>query len=115
MLPIDVHRPHAATRQVTDPAKVAKIVGWFDALPTAPHRVLYCPAFPHRPPTTLEFRNGNGAVIARARTPSSEACGFSFNFGVLGSAQKPVLVPRFLLRVGRLLHMRLVPLTLARS
>ena len=74
----------------------------------------FCP-IPYRPPTTLEFRNGNGTVIARARTPGSEACGFSFDFSVLGSAQKPVLARRFLLRVRCLFHVRLVPLTLVRS
>ena len=106
---IDVHRPHGVSRQVTDPAKVAQIVRWFDALPTAPRGVYYCPLIRYRPPTTLEFRNGHGVVLTRARTPGSAACGFSFDYSVGGRAQKPVLARRFLLRVGRLLRMRLVP------
>ena len=111
---IDVHRPHGISRHVTDPVKVATIVRWFDALPNAPRGVYYCPLIQYRPPTTLEFRNGKGDVLARARTPGSAACGFSFNFSVLGIAQKSVSARHFLLRVGRLLHMRLVPLRLAR-
>lgn len=106
---IDVHSPSGGSRQVTDPVKVAKIVRWFDALPTAPHRIYYCPLIRYRPPTTLGFRSANGAFLARARTPGSAACGFSFDYSVRGRAQKPVLARRFLVRVGRLLRMRLVP------
>ncbi len=108
---IDVHRSHGVTRQVTDPAKVAQIVRWFDDLPVAPHRVYYCPLMRYKPPTTLEFRTASGTVLARARTPGSAACGASFDYSVRGRAQKPVLARHFLERVGRLLGMRLVPVT----
>ena len=106
---IDVQRPHGVSRQVTDPAKVVQIVDWFDALPPAPRGLYPCPLIRYRPPTTLEFKGGRGNVIARARTPGSAACGFSFNYSVRGLPQKPVLARHFLLRVGRLLRMRLVP------
>ncbi|HEX3237883.1 MAG TPA: hypothetical protein VHQ99_05680 [Gaiellaceae bacterium] len=107
---IDVHVSRGPSREVTDRAKVAKIVRWFDALPTAPRVGIYhCPLIRSRPPVTLHFRAANGIVLAHARTPGHAACGFSFDYSVLGSRQKPVLARRFLVRVGRLLGMRLVP------
>jgi hypothetical protein len=105
---IDVHRAHGITRQVTDPVEVAQIVRWFDALPVAPHRIYYCPLMRYRPPTTLEFLSVSGAVLVRARTPGSAACGFSFDYSVRGRAQKPVLARHFLLRVQRLLGVKLL-------
>ena len=108
---IDVHASRHVSRHVTDPLKVAQIVRWFDALPRAPRRIYYCPLIRYRPPTTFVFRGASGAVLARARTPGHAACGGSFDFSVRGSARKPVLAGRFLVRVGRLLGlgMRLVP------
>jgi hypothetical protein len=94
---------------VTDPVKVAKIVRWFDALPRAPRGVYYCPLIRYRPPTTLEFHGVDGALLARARTPGHAACGFSFDFSVLGRSERPVQTRSFLVRVGRLLGLRLVP------
>ncbi len=107
---IDVHITRGPSRHVSDPAKVAKIRRWFDALPTAPRIGIYhCPHIRYRPPVTFEFRSTNGTVLARARTPGHAACGFSFDFKVLGTPQKPVLARRFLARVGRLLGVRLGP------
>jgi hypothetical protein len=107
---IDVHVARGPSRQVIDPAKVAKIRGWFDALPTAPRAgIYYCPLIRYRPPVIFEFRSTDGAVLARARTPGHAACGLSFDYRVLGSPQKPVLARRFLVRVERLLGVRLVP------
>ena len=97
------------SRRVTDPAKVAKIVRWFDALPKAPRGVYYCPLIRYRPPTTFEFRGADGALLTRARTPGSAACGFSIDYSVGGLKQKPLLAERFLVKVGRLLGLRLVP------
>ena len=106
---IDVHQSHGPSRQVTDREKVAKIVRWFDALPTAPRLGIYhCPLIRYRPPVTLDFRSADGTVLAHARAPGHAACGFSFDYSVLGSRQKPVLARRFLVRVRRLLGLRLV-------
>jgi hypothetical protein len=105
---IDVRSPSGLVR-VTDSAKVVRIVRWFDALPVAPHRIYYCPFIRYKRPTTLAFRNADGARLARARTPGSAACGSSFDYSIRGRAQKPVLAGRFLARVGHLLGMRLVP------
>jgi hypothetical protein len=106
---IDIHRAPHISRHVTDPLKVAQIVRWFDALPKAPRVILYCPVIRYRPPTTLVFRGASGEVLARARTPGHAGCGSSFDFSVLGTPQKPVVSGRFLVRVGRLLHLRLAP------
>jgi hypothetical protein len=109
---IDVHRSGGISRRVTDPLKVAEIVRWFDALPKAPRRIYYCPFIRYRPPTTLTFRAANGEPLARARTPGRAACGGSFDYTVRARSQQPVLAGRFLLRVGRLLGLRLEPVTL---
>ena len=79
---IDVHRSHGVTRQVTDPAKVAQIVRWFDELPVAPHRVYYCPLMRYKPPTTLEEMrryvdrlhkaNSDGSLVRMAFDPLAE-------------------------------------------
>ena len=107
---IDVQVARGPSRQVTDPAKVAKIRRWFDALPTVRRgRIYHCPLIRYRPPVTFEFRSAKGALLARARTPGRAACGFSFDYRVLGLPQKPVLARRFLVRVGRLLRVRLAP------
>jgi len=106
---IDIHSSPGVSRRVTDPEKVARIVRGFDALRTAPRRIYYCPLIRHRPPTSFLFRSASGAVLLRARTPGRAACGSSFDYSVRGRAQTPVLEGRFLVRVGRLLGMRLVP------
>jgi hypothetical protein len=106
---VDVHSSRGISRRVTDPATVAKIVRWFDALPIAPSTQYYCPFIRYRPPTTFYFRNTSGALVAHARTPGAAACGGSFDFSVRGRAQNPLLVGHFLLQVGRLLRLRLVP------
>jgi hypothetical protein len=106
---VEMQSSTGVSRHVVDPLKVAQIVHWFDALPVAPHRIYYCPFIRYRLPTTLAFRAANGAVLARARTPGSAACGASFDYSVRGHGQKPVLIRHFLVRVGHLLGMRLVP------
>jgi hypothetical protein len=107
---IAVHSSRGVSRRVTDPQKVAKIVRWFDALPKAPRGVVYaCPLMRYERPTTFDFRGAGGASLTRARTPGAAACGLSIDFTVRGHARRPVLVGRFLGRVGRLLGMRLVP------
>jgi hypothetical protein len=106
---IDVHSSRGISRRVTDPARVAKIVGWFDALPIAPSTHYYCPLIRYRPPTTFDFRAASGAVLAHAFTPGTAACGGSIDFTIRGRPQKPLLLDHFLVRVGRMLGMRLVP------
>jgi hypothetical protein len=104
---IDVHVSHGPSRHVTDQGRVARIVRWFDALPVAPRLGIYhCPMIRYRPPLTLDFRNADGTVLVHARAPGHAACGFSFDYSVLGSRQRPVLARRFLGRIGRLLHLR---------
>ncbi len=107
---VDVHSSRGSTRRVTDPARVAVIVRWFDALRVAPSTHYYCPLIRYRPPTTFGFRSAGRALLAWARTPGTAACGASFDYTVRGRPQKPLLVGHFLVRVGRLLRMRLVPL-----
>jgi hypothetical protein len=106
---IDVHSSRGISRHVTDPEKVAKIVLWFDALPNASRAIYYCPMIRYTPPTTFAFRSATGALLARARTPGMAACGASIDLTVLGHARRPLTVGHFLVRVGRLLGMRLVP------
>jgi hypothetical protein len=106
---IDVHSSRGISRRVTDPQKVAKIVRWFDALPVAPRAIYYCPMIRYRPPATLDFRTAGGAVLVHARAPGSAACGGSIDFSVRGRPHRPVLAGHFLVRVGRLLGLRLVP------
>jgi hypothetical protein len=106
---IDIHSSRGNSRHVTDPAKVAKIVRWFDALPVAPRTIYYCPMIRYRRPTTLAFRSADGTPLAYARTPGTAACGASIDYSVGGHAHRPVLLRHFLQRVGRLLGLRLVP------
>ena len=106
---VDVRSSNGVSRHVTDLARVAKIVRWFDALPIAPSAHYYCPMIRYRPPTTFAFRAASGARLAFARTPGTAACGGSFDLTIQGHVRKPVLVGHFLVRVGRLLGMHLIP------
>lgn len=58
---------------VSDPAKVARVVRWFDALPISPPGVaVLCPlGLP--PDLTLSFRSARGAWLARATMPRAAA------------------------------------------
>ncbi len=107
---VDVRSSRGISRRVTDPARVTTIVRWFDALPMAPAAPYYCPMIRYAPPTAFEFRGVRGALLARARTPGAAACGGSLDFSIRRRAQKPLLVGHFLVRVGRLLGIRLVPI-----
>jgi hypothetical protein len=106
---IDVDSSRAISRHVTDPARVAKIVAWFDALPIAPSTHYYCPFIRYRPPTTFDFRAGGGAVLAHAFTPGTAACGGSIDFTIRDRPQRPLLLDHFLVRVGHMLRMRVEP------
>lgn len=100
------------TRRVTAPAEVRRIVRWFDALPAVQPSVgvFACPAiYPGRPSVTVEFRGSGGALLARARTPGLEMCGFSIDVRIRGRRQPPLALGTFLERVQRLVGMRLLP------
>jgi len=79
-------------RRVIDPAKVGKIVHWFDRLPISPPGVsapcwLYLVRY-----VTLDFRSANGARVARARYPAPRAgiC-VAIDFTIRGLPQTPLI------------------------
>jgi hypothetical protein len=108
---IDV-RAHGVSRKVTDPAKVARIVRWFDSLPITPPGVsLFC-GLPLARHVTFVFRSAGGVRLASAVAPAGGAsiCD-PIDFSVRGRKQVP-LVDRlpahgFVHRVQRLLGVRL--------
>jgi hypothetical protein len=104
---VDVDSRSALVR-VTDGAKVARIIHWFDELRIAPSTPYFCPLIRYKRPTTFDFRSASGLLLAHARIPGRAACGGSIDFNVRGRAQKPLLLGHFLGRVGRLLGIRLV-------
>jgi hypothetical protein len=107
---IDVRRLHGASRSVTDPRKVTRIIRWFDALPIVQPNTYYCPAMlGPRVIATFAFRDASGALLARARSPGSAACGSAIDFSIGGRPQTPLLGRHFLVRVGRLIGLRLAP------
>jgi hypothetical protein len=102
-----------ASAKVTDPATVARILHWFDALPVSPPGIaVACPLGPAAD-ITLSFRNGRGAWLAQAKLPPTPAsiCD-SIAFSIGGRQQKP-LIDRperasFVRRLQDLLGVRLV-------
>lgn len=81
---------------VTDPAKVARIVRWFDALPISPPGIaLLCPAM-IGPQITLSFRSAGGAWLAQAKLPPHAAsiCD-TIVFQIGGKAKKPLIDRNF--------------------
>jgi hypothetical protein len=104
------------THRVTDPANVAKVVRWFDALPIVQPGIAYhCPALVAGPKIRLDFRGANG-LLARATYGAdtmnhslvSEPC-TPISFSTQGQVKFPPLVGGdFLLRVQRLLGLRLL-------
>lgn len=78
--------------KVTDPAKVAQVVDWFDALPVSPPGiVLSCP-LEVAARITLSFRDAGGAWLAQATVPSTPAwvCN-TIGFRIGGQTQKPLV------------------------
>lgn len=99
------------SREVTDPAKVKKIVDWFDALPISPPGVaLFCPAY-RLIPVTFSFRSATGKLLAEAVVPAGGAgiCD-AITFDIHGKRQTPLIDsqhgPSFAARVERLLDVR---------
>jgi len=105
----------AVLHRVRRPARVAKIVRWFDALPIVqPGAAFSCPMLVYGPVVTLDFRGGSGALDAQARMPMrfhdgsllSTPC-TSIRFSVGGRKQTALVGGRFFVRVERLLGIRL--------
>jgi hypothetical protein len=112
---IDVHSPRGSSRRVTDPDKVAKIVGWIDRLKKVPPGEYACPAMVVHPRhMTLDFRDAAGRQLARAtyrfefgdRTLTSGPCN-PIVLTVRGHSERALLGAHFLVRVQRLLGIRL--------
>jgi hypothetical protein len=96
---------------VTDPANVARIVRWFDALPiTPPGVVLSCP-LTLAATIKLAFRTATGVRVATAAVPATRAwvCD-TIGFTIHGRRQTPLIDPlwghSFVDRVQRLLGVR---------
>jgi hypothetical protein len=108
---IDI-RDERVVRQVTDRAKVARIVRWFDALDVAPPGVhVECKLiFASR--ARFVFRSASGAKLAAAAVPSRPADGCnSIAFSIRGRRQTPLIDAvfgrhAFVHRVQRLLGVR---------
>lgn len=109
---IDIRDEHVA-RRVTDAAKVAHIVRWFDALNAAqPGPMVSCIAILNSR-ATFVFRSASGARLATAGVPSEPADGCdSIPFSIRGHRQIPLIDSTFnryafIHRVERLLELRL--------
>jgi hypothetical protein len=109
---IDVHAPRVSV-DVTSPAKVARIIRWFDALPIAPPGIVVSCPLAVAPDITLSFNDAGGDRLAQAKLPPSFAwiCD-SIAFTIGGTQQKPLVDrlqrPSFALRLQRLLGVRLL-------
>jgi hypothetical protein len=78
--------------KVADPAKVERIVRWFDALPISPPGVAaMCPLVPGAD-IALSFRSRSGLSLAQAKLPptSTGICD-SISFSVGGHPQTPLI------------------------
>lgn len=92
---------------VKAPAKVRRIIRWFDSLPAAQWSLTCIPAL--RPRIRFEFRSAGGALIAQATTITAGS-GFChpIRFSIHGTRQEP-LGGNVIAAVKRLLHLRLTP------
>jgi hypothetical protein len=95
--------------QVTEPGKVAHIVGWIDSLGVVQGGAYHCPAVFRFPLVTLDFRSAGGRLLAEATALYAYGGGsgpcFPIRLSIRGRAQTP-LVGDFLPRVAKLLHVR---------
>ena len=109
---IDVRAPKVAV-DVTSPAKVARIVRWFDALPVSPPGIAAMCPLEVAPNITLTFRDSRGDRLARAKVPPNFAwiCD-AIEFSIGGKQQRPLIdrVHResFALRLQQLLDVELL-------
>lgn len=101
---IVVHAP-AWSLTVTNPAKVERIVRWFDALPVLPPGMpVACPLV-LSPKLMLSFRDAAGAGLARARVPTTSAgiCD-PIRFKVGGRTRRPLIDQEHVEGFGRRLE-----------
>jgi hypothetical protein len=111
---IVVRAPHVSLT-VTDPAEIARIVRWFDALPISPPGVaLPCPLMRFLAPAKVSFRTAHGGRLAEAGVPRSPPASIwgPIRFMIGGRSQKP-LIDRsrgrsFVRRLQDLLHVQLL-------
>jgi hypothetical protein len=109
---IDLRDGHVR-RRVVDPARVARIVRWFDALNVVqPHTAVICAAI-LASKVTLVFRSPSGAELGSSVVPSQPADGCDpISFTIHGHRQTPLVdgTPgagrSFVDRVQRLLGVR---------
>ena len=109
---IDIRDRHVA-RRVTDPARVTRIVGWFDALNVVqPGPAVECPMM-LASRAVFTFRSGDGARLASATAPSVGPTGACdpISFSIGGHRQRPLIDSTygrraFVNRVERLLGLR---------
>ena len=98
-------------RKVTNPAKVTRIVRWFDGLPVSPPGVhIACLAVGHVD-ITLSFRSAHGSLLAQAKLNSAGGCApIAFRIG--GHPQRALIDryfrPTTVERLQGLLGVRLV-------
>jgi hypothetical protein len=96
--------------RVTNRGRVARIVRWFNRLPTVQPGTTFCRAQPMPAMSaTLDFRSANGHLLAKARftTFAPDFSLFStqcnpISFSIHGRRQTSLIGGRFLLRVQRL-------------
>ena len=90
---IVVRSPKLSTK-VTDPAKVAEIRRWFDALPVSPPGIAIACPLVIRPSITLSFRSADGVRLAHAAVPDARAwiCD-PIGFAVGGRTEQPLIDP----------------------
>lgn len=108
-----VVRAPKASAHVTDAAKVAQIVRWFDALPVSPPGIAVACPLAVAPDITLSFRDARGHQLAHAALPPNFAwiCS-SIAFTIGGHEQKPLIDrpnrPSFVRRLQQVLGLHLV-------
>jgi hypothetical protein len=109
---IDVRAPKVSVG-VKSPARVARIISWFDALPISPPGIAVPCPLTVGPDITLSFRNAEGDRLARAKLPPSASwiCN-SIAFSIGGRPQQPLIDrtrrPSFVLRLQQLLGIHLI-------
>jgi hypothetical protein len=114
VVPAAVREVDVGSHYVTGSAEVATIVRWFDALPIVQPRARFsCPMLVFGPAVELDFRSGNGALLAQARMPMrfrggsllSTPC-TPIQFSIGRHRETPLVGGRFFRRVERLLGVR---------
>ncbi|HEY2310675.1 MAG TPA: hypothetical protein VGH46_06130 [Gaiellaceae bacterium] len=101
------------SREVTDPATVARISRWFDALPISPPGIAIACPLALAQSIGISFRNAHGAWLAQAEAPPTSAniCD-TIAFQIDGHTEKPLIDSgvgdSFVRRLQQLLGVRLI-------